>query len=53
MYNRIMAASERNHKEFKSDRQGRKSASPALHAQKEKGKLKLILKRLIQLRKGH
>ena len=40
-------------KDFKTDRQGRISVSPALHAQKEKGKLKMILKRLIQLRKGH
>ncbi len=53
MYNKIMAASERNHKEFKTDRHGRISVSPALHAQKGKGKLKMILKRLIQLRKGH
>ena len=53
MYNKIMAASGRNHKSFETDRQGRISVSPALHPQKEKGKLKLILKRLIQLRKGH
>ena len=53
MYNKIIAGSERNHKDFKTDRQGRISVSPALHSQKEKGKLKLILKRLIQLRKGH
>jgi len=26
---------------------------PSLHENKEKGKLRLILKRLIQLRKGH
>ena len=49
MYNKIMAASERKHKNFETDRQGRISVSPALCAQKEKGKLKLILKRLIQL----
>ncbi len=53
MYNKIMAALERNQKDFKTDKQGRISVSPAVHAQKEKGKLKLILKRLIQLRKGH
>jgi hypothetical protein len=30
MYNNIMAASERNHKDFKTDKQGRLSVSPAL-----------------------
>jgi len=53
MYNKIMAASERNQKDFKTDGQGRISVSPALYAQKEKGILKLKLKWLIELRKGH
>lgn len=35
------------------DKSGRLNTYPALHAQKEKSKLKQIIKRLIHLKKGH
>ena len=40
-------------KEFAVSKDGRITTYPTLHETKEKGKLKLILKRLIHLKKGH
>jgi len=40
-------------KEFFVSKEGRLTVYPTLHETKEKGMLKLILKKLIHIRKGH
>jgi hypothetical protein len=49
---KLMAGTKRN-KSHEVSREGFITVYPLLHESKEKGKLRLILKRLIQLRKGH
>jgi len=45
--------STKHKKSYEVTREGFITVYPLLHESKEKGKLRLILKRLIQLRKGH
>ena len=40
-------------KSYEASREGWITVYPSLHENKEKGKLRRIIKRLIQLRKGH
>jgi len=49
-YNNSMADTK---KTYEATREGFINVYPSLHEQKEKGKVRRILKRLIQLRKGH
>jgi hypothetical protein len=46
-------ADTKHKKSYEVPREGFITVYPSLHEHKEKGKLRRILKRLIQLRKGH
>jgi len=48
-----LMGSTKHKKSYKVSREGWITVHPSLDENKEKGKLRLILKRLIQLRKGH
>jgi hypothetical protein len=49
----IFIADTKPKKTYEVTKDGWITVYPSLHEQKEKGKLRRILKRLIQLRKGH